>query len=167
MRPIALLTLCLATLTSSAFAQMDTDTISMQKQFADLDTDNDGYLSADEVKDTLGMEFTAIDNNVDGLISPQEYTGFARLHSEHGDSSAEPVNSAMSPTEQQMVEDAKEHAIATNEFDTMDIDKDGTVSKEEALEMGVSETFAEMDGDGDQIITRVEYTRYREAGHNH
>ncbi|MCW8109968.1 hypothetical protein OPS25_15790 [Alteromonas ponticola] len=55
-----------------------------------------------------------------------------------------------------------EDMVANNEFDMMDTDHDGQLSKAEAAQSGVNESFEDIDEDNDQLITRMEYAEYRQ-----
>jgi len=60
--------------------------------FARLDTNADGNLSRDEVRDNvrLSTRFTTIDANGDGLLSLPEYIASAEIHDEDGKHGARP-----------------------------------------------------------------------------
>ncbi|WP_269520611.1 calcium-binding protein [Alteromonas sp. BMJM2] len=49
-------------------------------------------------------------------------------------------------------------AIAKSEFDMMDVNNDGKLTKAEASRSGVTEDFDNIDENGDELISRVEYS---------
>ncbi|MCU7554829.1 EF-hand domain-containing protein [Alteromonas sp. ASW11-19] len=66
--------------------------------------------------------------------------------------------------EAQMQAEAEQHAVAKNEFESLDVDGDGQVTMKEAGELGVGTTFEDMDADGNGKVSRMEYVEFRQRG---
>jgi Ca2+-binding EF-hand superfamily protein len=109
-----------------------------KKTFTEADTNKDGLLNKDEAMAACSRHFDKMDTNKDGSISKAELDACGSH--KHGDKSA-----AM-------------HKKQENELNAADIDKSGTLSKEEAQKLSpVAQYFDAIDTnkdgslDGDEI----------------
>jgi Ca2+-binding EF-hand superfamily protein len=128
--------------------------------FARLDTNRDGNLSAKEYEAATanvarGMDFARVDLNRDGVISKDEADAtplslreaFNRVDADGDDN--------ISPAEYQA---ATTNLVQGINFEELDTDKDGVLSKDEtAKALVLREDFSRIDADGDDWISRDEF----------
>ena len=56
---------------------------------------------------------------------------------------------------------AEQTVVAESKFEMMDSNNDGELTKAEASRSGVTRDFDDIDANGDELITRIEYTQYQ------
>ena len=56
---------------------------------------------------------------------------------------------------------ADKTVIAVNQFEMMDANSDGELTKAEASRSGVTRNFDKIDANDDELITRTEYSQYQ------
>ncbi len=195
MKKLTLVTLISTALSAGAFAGDHKDKI--DTTFADLDNDDNGYISREEADDDdIYAHFSQIDLNEDMRLSIKEFNTHVTNNPEHfeGDvvASVQSMKNSVEEVDPKTVSAAgddhkmssKLHAkteaeaggkmmekkvkiktektvVAESEFDLMDTDNDGELTKAEATRSGVTQNFDEIDMNGDELITRVEYSQYQ------
>ncbi|MDE3027420.1 MAG: hypothetical protein KGH84_03355 [Paracoccaceae bacterium] len=107
--------------------------------FADLDANKDGVITADEVKAYQDARIVAMDANKDGFISVDEFVS-GRLAN-------------LAPTMQER---------ATKMVAALDLNGDGKISIEELAAAPMSMMFAHFPANADGSITKAEYAQAQE-----
>ena len=193
MKKLTLVTLISAALSAGAVAGEDKDKI--DSTFADLDNNDNGYISREEADDDdIYEHFSNIDMNNDMRLSMKEFNTHVTNNPDHfhGDvvASVQKMSNSVEEVDPKTVSaagndhkmDASMHAktkaesagkmiekevkvkktvVAESEFDLMDTDNDGELTKAEASRSGVIQNFDEIDMNGNELITRVEYSQYQ------
>jgi hypothetical protein len=161
--------------------------------FADLDNDDNRYISREEADDDeIFAHFSKIDANSDMRISMEEFNRHVTKHPQHFDGDVVASVKAMKhsmvelhdtpavpPKDEKLTYELHENAktevkddvvekevkvetettiIAKSEFDMMDINSDGTLTKAEASRSGVAKAFDSIDRNDDELISRTEYS---------
>lgn len=195
MNKLTLVTLISGALSAGAMAGDHRDKI--DSTFADLDNDDNGYISREEADDDdIYEHFSNIDMNNDMRLSMKEYNTHVTNNPDHFDgdvvASVQVMSDSVEEVDPKTVSaagndhkmDAKLHAkskaesggkmiekevkvkktvVAKSEFDLMDTDNDGELTKAEASRSGVIQNFDEIDMNGNELITRVEYSQYQRS----
>ncbi|WP_414828490.1 calcium-binding protein [Alteromonas sp. H39] len=193
MKKLTLVTLISAALSASAIAGDHQEKI--DTTFADLDNDDNGYISREEADDNdIYAHFSNIDLDNDMRLSIKEFNTHVTNNPEHFDgdvvASVQSMKNSVEEVDPKTVSaagddhkmDAKMHAktkaesggkmiekevkvkktvVAESEFDLMDTDNDGELTKAEASRGGVIQNFDDIDINGNELITRVEYSQYQ------
>lgn len=218
MKKLTIATLISAALSTGPFAGTDLDKI--DTTFADLDNDDNGYISREEVDDDeIIAHFSKIDANSDMQLSIEEFNAHVMKYPQHFndemvatvqstkesagtmgtietdvevDSDIDEVVAATKDKrlthelraesdlkadgelKRQAVEKVAEDTVvndktvvadaivvAKSEFEMMDANSDGEITKAEASRSGVTQNFDNIDLNDDELITRNEYTRYQ------
>ncbi|MEZ7278875.1 EF-hand domain-containing protein [Pseudoalteromonas sp. N1230-9] len=132
---------------SNSLAKIDSD-------FGSLDNDNDGYISKTEADDdAIWAHFSNIDTNMDEQISPTEFNAYMQLNTGKVAEDSEVSESAFK------AEIAKFDPIE-NDFKSLDNDKNGYISIEEADDDDIANHFGYMDSDKDKRVSRNEFINY-------
>ncbi|MCF7499418.1 EF-hand domain-containing protein [Pseudoalteromonas sp. L1] len=132
---------------SNSLAKIDSD-------FGSLDNDNDGYISKTEADDdAIWAHFSNIDTNMDEQISPIEFNAYMQLNTGKVAEDSEVSESAFK------AEIAKFDPIE-NDFKSLDNDKNGYISIEEADDDDIANHFGYMDSDKDKRVSRNEFINY-------
>jgi Ca2+-binding EF-hand superfamily protein len=132
---------------SNSLAKIDSD-------FGSLDNDNDGYISKTEADDdAIWAHFSNIDTNMDEQISPTEFNAYMQLNTGKVAEDSEVSESAFK------AEIAKFDPIE-NDFKSLDNDKNGYISIEEADDDDIANHFGYMDSDKDKRVSRNEFVNY-------
>ncbi len=111
-------------------------------RFTMIDADQDGRVSAEEASSAADQVFTAMDANDDGQLTREEYMA-VRMGPQNG----------WNADRQAARQEAK-----SGRFDTMDTEKDGTVSRAEFM-AGAKAHFEAADADHDGTVTPWEFRR--------
>lgn len=211
MKKLTIATLISAALSTSAFAGDDMDKI--DTTFADLDNDDNGYISREEADDDeISEHFSKIDANSDMQLSMKEFNTHVMKYPQHFDddvlASAQSMKDSMNGkgmmeddmmksdvdvdsaideqvatlhdksqsqelytetetrenetvTQKDMSDTSEDSMVAKGEFEMMDANSDGELTKAEASRSGVTDDFDKIDANDDELITRMEYTRYQ------
>ncbi len=111
-----------------------------QITFEELDIDNDGMITAEDIEVHHEERFNNIDLNGDGLISEEEWT---------------------SNLDDQISERRKSHI--SRMFDKIDVNDDGMISSDEmpAKRMDFDRMLKKLDRDGDGAISEDEFNEAR------
>ncbi|WP_394223204.1 calcium-binding protein [Alteromonas gracilis] len=206
MKKLTIATLISAALSAGAFAGNGLEKI--DTTFADLDNDDNGYISREEADDDeIFAHFSKIDANSDMKLSIKEFNAHVMKYPHHFDgevvASAKAMKKSMNDgtieTEVVIDSDLDEHVasvkdkkmthelraetksetgekvlkkqvavttektvIAKSEFEMMDANNDGELTKAEASRSGVTRDFDKIDVNDDELITRNEYARYQQ-----
>ncbi|MCF2900258.1 EF-hand domain-containing protein [Pseudoalteromonas sp. OFAV1] len=132
---------------SNSLAKIDSD-------FGSLDNDNDGYISKVEADDgAIWEHFSNIDTNMDEQISRTEFNAYMQL------------NTGKVATDSEVSESAFKAEIAKfdpieNDFKSLDNDKNGYISIEEADDDDIANHFGYMDSNKDKRVSRNEFISY-------
>ncbi len=195
MKKLTLVTLISAALSTGAVAGYQKDKI--DSKFAELDNNDNGYISREEADDDdIYEHFSNMDINDDMRVSMKEYNTHVTNNPEHFDddvvTSVQMMSNSVEEVDPKTVSgagddhkmDASMHAksqaesggkmmekevkvkktiVAESEFDLMDTDDDGELTKAEASRSGVIQNFDEIDMNGNELITRVEYSQYQRS----
>ena len=133
--------------TSPSIDKIDSD-------FGSLDNDNDGYISKVEADDdSIWQHFSNIDTNMDEQISQNEFNAYMQLNTGKVADDSEVSESAFK------AEIAKFEPIE-NDFKSLDNDKNGYISVEEANDDDISKHFGYMDENSDKRVSRNEFVNY-------
>ena len=212
MKKLTIDTLISTALSAGAFAGEELDKI--DTTFADLDNDDNGYISREEADDDeISDHFAKIDANSDMQLSVKEFNTHVKKHPQHFDdevvASAQSMKASMrsqgtmetdvnvdtdvdevvaatkdnrlthelrakselkanGELMEKNVDVAADNAvaadktvIAVNQFEMMDANSDGELTKAEASRSGVTRNFDKIDANDDELITRTEYSQYQ------
>jgi len=153
MKKLTLASTILAALSLSACsANPSIDRI--DSDFGSLDNDNDGYISKVEADDdSIWQHFSNIDTNMDEQISQNEFNAYMQLNTGKVAEDSEVSESAFK------AEIAKFEPIE-NDFKSLDNDKNGYISVEEANDDDISKHFGYMDKNSDKRVSRNEFINY-------
>lgn len=153
MKKLTLATTILASLSLAACAS-NQGLEKIDSDFASLDNDSDGYISKVEADDdSIWGHFSNIDTNMDNEISRKEFNAYMQL------------NTGKVATDSKVSESAFKAKIAKfdkieNDFRSLDNDKNGYISVEEADDDDISNHFGYMDGNNDKRISKGEFKGY-------
>ncbi len=168
------------------------ENIKIDTNFAELDEDQNGYLTERETEShAIASYFEKMDVDLNKRISVNEFNDYltttpevfnediqtaAAVELEQDDNREELGNTdtvrdnmnrdddnELKNTEEFMPK-SDDELIASSEFDMMDTDRNGEVSKSEAARSGLVEEFSRVDTNNDQLITMVEYSEYQSKG---
>ena len=132
---------------SNSLAKIDSD-------FGCLDKANDGYISKTEADDdAIWAHFSNIDTNMDEQISRSEFNAYMQLNTGKVAEDSEVSESAFK------AEIAQFDPIE-NDFKSLDNDKNGYISVEEADDDDIANHFGYMDTNKDKRVSRNEFIRY-------
>ena len=132
---------------SNSLAKIDSD-------FGSLDNDNDGYISKTEADDdAIWAHFSNIDTNMDEQISRSEFNAYMQLNTGKVAEDSEVSESAFK------AEIAQFDPIE-NDFKSLDNDKNGYISVEEADDDDIANHFGYMDTNKDKRVSRNEFISY-------
>ncbi len=153
MKKLTLASTILAALSLSACsASPSIDKI--DSDFGSLDNDNDGYISKVEADDdSIWQHFSNIDTNMDEQISQNEFNAYMQLNTGKVAEDSEVSESAFK------AEIAKFDPIE-NDFKSLDNDKNGFISVEEANDDDLANHFGYMDENSDKRVSRNEFINY-------
>lgn len=134
----------------------DQSAVVLQEQWTTLDADRDGRISAAEAADnaTFNRDFSTIDSNDDGFISPDEHRAHVRQMAGRGDQPA---------SQGQGADHAAAHAqvVQRELWSELDSDSDGRISSvESSMDPQFGARFRSIDGDGDGYVNPDEYRTY-------
>lgn len=118
----------------------------MMEKFAELDTDDDGAISAAEAEGhRWAKKFDEIDADGDGLVTPDELAALRGegMHGKH--KRGEGKRGGHGP-----------------KFAKLDVDGDGSVSIEEAKDSRIARDFPAIDADSNDLITQEEMQSFGE-----
>lgn len=108
-------------------------------EFSELDTNSDGTLSPEELTAPRAARFATADANGDGTLSAEEMAAHAEtMRQERAIRGAERMIERMDTNEdgQLSVEEMTARADGKNMFDRLDKDEDGAISEEEFAKVG-------------------------------
>ena len=196
MKKLVLATLIGSAISASAFAGEGLEKI--DTTFADLDNDDNGYISREEADDDeIFAHFAKIDVNSDMRLSIKEFNNHVTKYPQYfdgdvvasvksmqhsmndpEDTTAVPVKDkklthelhakAKAQTSDKVVEKevkvkTEKTVIAKSKFDLMDVNNDGSLTKAEASRSGVTQDFDKIDMNDDELISRVEYSKFKSS----
>ncbi|QJR82133.1 EF-hand domain-containing protein [Alteromonas pelagimontana] len=135
--------------------------------FTKIDTDSDQQISKNEFESYLQSNPESFEDDIiqtaqknsKGDIEP----GYARGQSGNNDATVNNQSSALEQNTAQRTSPAQQSnngRIAKAEFDRMDVDKSGELTKAEASRDGVNEAFNDIDENNDQLLSRMEYVDF-------
>lgn len=126
----------------------------IDSDFGSLDNDNDGYISKVEADDdSIWQHFSNIDTNMDEQISQTEFNAYMQLNTGKVADDSDVSESAFK------AEIAQFEPIENN-FKSLDNDKNGYISIEEANDDDISKHFGYMDKDQDKRVSKNEFISY-------
>ena len=141
-------------------ATQDSD---IENRFTALDANEDGVVTMTEAKGTgIEANFAKIDTDGDGMVTHEEFETFV-----HGQ--REKLVTTMKENKKSPSSKDKDNVlgvVAQNEFKMMDTNGDGSISRDEAAEIGIADTFKDMDYNGDGKISLEEYSKHRKQNYN-
>ena len=111
---------------------------------ANWDLDGNGTATVEEVREMRSSVFVTFDSNEDGTLDAEEYVMFDEARKND-------VDNQQGQQRAQMQKMADALSLTTS-----DIDKDGSVSKDEFL-TGADRWFAQLDRNGDGGITSADF----------
>jgi Ca2+-binding EF-hand superfamily protein len=165
------------TLSAPVFARgghgMGMDSERMAEFIAQYDSNQDGTVTAEEIQAARAAEFQQADTNANGILELRELQ--ADMESKHAEQQATHFaqidtdeNSQLSAEEFQNAHSGQDTGIAATLFGLADQDKNGTLTQEEFATLRSPEGrmwhhFAQLDSDGDGVISIVEYTAAKTA----
>ena len=141
----------------------------LAEKMAALDENSDEAISASEfdafITDNPDMFTNRVfdkmeaDRKMDGLDDPMETTTYTEDLVDTRNIDATAV-----PPEKMVMEQpgAKPEVIASAEFELLDVNQDGMLTKAEAMQSETDLDFSDMDADEDEMITQQEYADYIE-----
>jgi Ca2+-binding EF-hand superfamily protein len=117
--------------------------------FNRLDTNKDGKISREEAKGPLEKNFDVIDRNKDGFLDKMEVSQvMERLNQRRLDAAKPGSNNVTAPVRR------------LADFDALDLDADGRLSKDEVAKSPFAKQFDEMDANKDGKIDRKEFEAF-------
>ena len=121
-----------------------------------LDTNHDGRISKEEARGPLAKNFDKIDTNKDGYLDRKELLRIAPMLQKFlaGRPGGQPANGKTDSQARQSVRPA------IPDFDALDSDADGRLSRKELEGTPFAEAFDEMDTNKDGKIDRKEFEAY-------
>ncbi|NMH61540.1 EF-hand domain-containing protein [Alteromonas ponticola] len=180
-----LLTIIAVSTVAAACTPAD-ENVKINTNFAELDKDQSGFLTENETESqAIASYFEKIDVDLDNQISVNEFNDYltttpevfdenvqtaAKIELEDNSLSNDSIRSddneynvdeMNAKSEDEFSPETDEELLASSEFEMMDIDRNGEVSKSEAARSGIVEEFNRMDENNDQLITMVEFSNYQ------
>ncbi|MGO2180812.1 EF-hand domain-containing protein [uncultured Pseudoalteromonas sp.] len=153
MKKLTLASTILATLSLAACAS-NQGLDKIDSDFASLDNDSDGFISKVEADDdNIWQHFSNIDTNMDNQISRNEFNAYMQL------------NTGKVATDSEVSESAFKANITKfdkiqSSFSSLDNDKSGYISVEEADDDDISNHFGYMDVNKDKRVSKREFVTY-------
>ncbi|MCW8092997.1 EF-hand domain-containing protein [Alteromonas sp. ASW11-130] len=168
------------------------ENLKIDTNFANLDKDQNGYLTEKETESqAIANYFEKIDVDMNRRISVNEFNDYLtttpevfeenvqaaavvdlerdslRENNDRSDYANEANNTEkeMQTTKnEEFTTENDAHLMAASEFDMIDTDRNGELSKSEAAMSGLVEEFSRIDENNDQLITMVEFSNYQNRG---
>ncbi len=165
------------------------ENVKIDSNFADLDEDQNGYLTERETESqAIANYFEKMDVDLNKRISVNEFNDYLTTTPEVFDEDVQ--EAAAIELEQDSLRENQERTdivrddlerdrindventeefspktdselMASSEFEMMDTDNNGELSKAEAARSGLVEEFSRVDTNNDQLISMVEYSKYQ------
>ncbi|MCW8107465.1 hypothetical protein OPS25_02970 [Alteromonas ponticola] len=146
---------------SGYLTEKETESQAIANYFEKIDVDMDERISVIEFNDYLTTTPEVFDENVQ-MAAAIELDGDAlRTEEKPTDYASEKANQIESEGSEEFSPQTDDELLATSEFNMMDTDRNGEVSKSEAARSGLIEEFNRMDTNNDQLITMVEFSQYQ------
>ncbi|WP_262992353.1 hypothetical protein [Alteromonas salexigens] len=149
----------------------ETSSHTIQQYFDSIDSNEDKRISRNEFNAYLVANPEHFDNDVQdtaqpgapGNLAPEPVTKRAKQIADNK-SSVIDKEAAEASEEMRSLEVKKQEVVTDYQFDLIDVDENGELSKTELEEHGTGEAFEEMDKDDNKVISRTEYdTFYQHA----
>lgn len=122
-----------------------------------MDTNKDGKISKDEARGPLAENFDKIDTNKDGFIDREELRIVVERRMKERAAADKPRRSDTPPK----LREPPMSAVPTPEFDALDANADGRLTREEVKGTPLAEHFDEIDTNKDGKIDPKEFATYK------
>lgn len=152
-----LLALSLGLMVSTATAKPQDERPDPQERFNQTDTNQDGFLSLDEIKAAhdgrMAEKFSEMDTDGDGLLSKEELKASREsMREKFADKREKPAGEQERPDPHKM-------------FQRMDANESGSLSKDE-VKGRLAKAFDDIDSNGDGELTPEELKAFHESKRN-